>query len=316
MMPPPAPPSPPVKLPAGVAARVAGQNITFAELNAKLQAWSGRPLLQQVVQSTVIEQEAKKQGVTVTPAELKAEIAKVKQQQIEQQTMRGAMMTWNQIAAKEGISDAYVADNVRLGLLARKAYAKALDKQVPSLDGQLKVAHILIPNVDLEAPKPDAKPKTPEEEKKMDEDAKAKADQVLADIKAGKITFADAAKQFSADKGPDGSGSAANGGELPYTPKERWDPGFAAGAAALAKPGDITPAPVKSRFGYHIIKLISKGADAPASEKAAYKKQLIDQQMQNPQGIGQWIQFLMSNSKVDYNLAPSTAAKPAVKPKQ
>ena len=95
-----------------------------------------------------------------------------------------------------------------------------------------------------------------------------------------------------------------------------------AGAASLAKPGDITPVPVKSRYGYHIIKLIAKGSDAPASEKLAYKKQLVDQQLQNPQGIGMWIQYLMSNAKVDYNLTPSApapakaTAKPVTKTKR
>lgn len=311
---PPATP-PAVKLPAGVAARVNGKDITYSELAGKMQSWSGRPILQQVVQARVIEQEAKKYGVTVTPAELKAEVAKVKQEQVDRQTQSGGgMMTWSAIAARDGISDGYVADNVRLGLLARKTYQKVIESSVPSLAGQIKVAHILIPTVDLEAPKPDAKPKTPEEVAKRDADAKAQAEKLIADINAKTITFEDAAKQFSADKGQNGQGSAANGGALPYTGKGRWDPAFEAAAFKLEKPGDITPTPVKSQYGYHLIKLLQKGDNAPAAEKAAYKKELVDQQLQNPQGIGQWIQYMMSNAKINYDVVASApASKPAPK---
>lgn len=309
---------PAVKLPAGVAARVNGVNLTYAELSAKLTSWAGRPLLQQVVQAKVIEQEAKKAGVSVTAAELKAEIAKVKQEQIDRQAQGGGgMMTWRQIADRDGISEGYVIDNVRLGLLARKTYQKVIEKSIPSLEGQIKVAHILIPTVDIEPPKPDAKPKTAEEEANRDAQAKAKAEQLIADINAKKITFADAAKQFSADKGPQGQGSAAEGGALPYTGKNRWDPAFEKAAFDLAKPEDMTQTPVKSRFGYHIIKLLQKGSNAPAAEKAAYKKELIDQQMQNPQGMGQWIQFMMANAKINYSATaptPAVAQKPAAKP--
>ena len=212
------PVTPPVKLPAGVAARVNGKNITYSELSTKLETWAGRPLLQQIVQAQVIEQEAKKNGVTVSATELKTEADKVKQEQVDRQSQSGTgMMTWRQIAARDGISDEFVNDNIRVSLLARKTFQKILEKQVPSLDGQIKVAHILIANFDAEPPKPDAKPKTPEEEAKRDADAKVKADQVLADILAKKISFEDAAKQYSADKGPNGEGSAAQGGALPYT---------------------------------------------------------------------------------------------------
>jgi hypothetical protein len=43
-------------------------------------------------------------------------------------------------------------------------------------------------------------------------------------------------------------------------------PEFEAAAFALKKPGDYTPAPVKSQFGYHIIQLIAK-QDRPLTQK-------------------------------------------------
>lgn len=320
----PLPPSvdqaPPVKLPAGVAARVNGQDLTYAELNQTLKAWAGRPLLQQVVQVKVFEQEAKKQGVSVTPAELLAEIEKFKQGAIDRQLQSGTgMMTWPEIAARDGVSEGFLADFVRLDLLKRKTFEKVIEKNIPSLEGQIKVAHILIPTVDLQPPKPDAKPKTAEETAKRDADAKKQAEQLVADISAKNISFEDAAKQFSGDKGPNGAGSAANGGVLPYFGRNYLDPAFDKAAFALAKPGDMTPAPVKSRYGYHIIKLIQKGTGAPDAEKAAYKKEQVALQMQNPEGLPKWTQFLMSTAKINYGVsaapapASSGATKPAVK---
>ncbi|MBC7808539.1 MAG: peptidyl-prolyl cis-trans isomerase, partial [Akkermansiaceae bacterium] len=158
---------------------------------------------------------------------------------------------------------------------------------------------------------------TPEEMAQRETEAKAKVEQLIADISAKKIAFEDAAKQFSADKGPNGQGSAANGGVLPYTGKNLWDPAFDKAAFDLAKPGDMTPTPVKSRFGYHIIKLVQKGSDAPAAEKIAYKKEQLDLQLQNPQGLQQWMQYMMANAKINYSItapASTVARKSAAKP--
>ncbi len=315
-MPPPAVLPPLVKLPAGVAARVNGADLTYDALAAMLKSWGGRPLLERAVQAKVIELEAKKYGATVTAAELKAEVARAKQDEINRLRDSGAgMMPWSEIAARNGVSDGYVADNVRLGLLARKTFQKAIEKNIPSIVGQIKVAHILIPTVDLAPPKPDATPKTPEEEAKRDAEAKAKAEGILADIVAKKITFEDAARQFSADKTPNGQGSAPNGGVLPYTGRSLWDPAFDKAAFDLAKPGDMTPSPIRSRVGYHIIKLIQKGTDAPAAEKAAYNKEQVAIQSQNPQAVTQWVQYLMSTAKVSYGASAAPAPKkPSAKP--
>jgi foldase protein PrsA len=306
----PAPPAP--KLPANVVARVDGTDITGDQIVATVRSWGGRPVVQQLIQGAAIEKEAKRLGVTVTDKEVAAEVEKQKQSAVSANKMTNPMMTWKEIAARDGVSEGFLAWNMRLLLLARKSFTKTIEKSAPSLDGQVKLAHILIPNFDPNQTD-QSKPPTPEEEKKRDEDAKAKADQVLADIKAKKITFEDAAKQYSADKGPDGQGSAANGGALPYYGKGMLDPAFEAAGWALKTPGEMTEAPVKSRYGYHIIKLIQRGADAPAAEKAAYRKEIVDRQVNQPGALQQWLQALVAKSKVTYNLnaqigGPSPAA--------
>jgi|GEM_PF-831231 Parvulin-like peptidyl-prolyl isomerase len=310
--------APPVKLPANVVAQVNGQNITTDQLLATLQAFAGRPLLQSLIQAAAVEQEAKKLGVTVTQAEVAAEIKKQKEAAVEANKMNtGTMTPWSQIAAREGVSDGYIEWNLRTSLLARKTFAKYIEKNVPTLDNQINLAHILIPTVDLTPPPPGTTPKTPtpEEEKARDEQALKKINEIREEIESGKISFEDAAKKYSADRTQDSQGqevgSAANGGVLGYAPQGAYDPAFEMAGWKLEKPGDITKTPIRSRFGYHLIKLVQRGKDAPAAEKAAYKQQQIDQQMQqlqqNPQILGQYINSLVQQAKVNYNLSPQIA---------
>ncbi|MGE5391639.1 MAG: peptidyl-prolyl cis-trans isomerase [Deltaproteobacteria bacterium] len=74
------------------------------------------------------------------------------------------------------------------------------------------------------------------------------ANDIMAQIKGG-ADFADLAKKYSKD-----TGSAIDGGFVGLTNQDsQWVPEFKQAALAL-KPGEITKTPVKSQFGYHIIK--------------------------------------------------------------
>ncbi|MFC6647399.1 peptidylprolyl isomerase [Granulicella cerasi] len=85
---------------------------------------------------------------------------------------------------------------------------------------------------------------------KTDADAKAKAADVLKQLKAGG-NFAELAKKYSADPG-----SKDKGGELPMIPTSSLDPAYAKAAMAL-NPGQTSDL-VRSQFGYHIIQTIAK----------------------------------------------------------
>ncbi len=82
---------------------------------------------------------------------------------------------------------------------------------------------------------------------KDDAAALKKAQEVLAEANSGK-DFAALAKQYSQDHG-----SAQNGGDLGWTEKGNFDPAFDDAEFSM-KVGEIR-GPVKSKFGYHIIKL-------------------------------------------------------------
>ncbi len=302
----PAPAAKPVKLPAGVMARVNGQNITRADLLSTLDTLGGQPLLRQMITVAILEQEAKRLGVTVTDAELKKAVEEAKHQVVSQAMMNGRPGTFAEIAARDGITEGLVRYTVRQNLLAQKAFAKSAESQVPKLESQIKASHILIATVPLQQPTPDAKPPTAEETKKREEEARKKIDGILADIRAGKTSFAAAAKEQSDDKG-----SGAQGGDLGWFGKGMMDPAFEKTAFALTEAGQISD-PVKSQFGWHIILLEKKGATATAEEKANFQKSQIERMTQSG-AMRAWMGDLVNKATIITNTggAQAAAAAPA-----
>ena len=99
-----------------------------------------------------------------------------------------------------------------------------------------------------------------------EEEAKA----VIAKLKAGS-KFEDLAKAQSKD------GSAANGGDLDWASPANYVPEFSKAMVALQK-GGVTDTPVKTQFGYHVIKLEdTRAAKIPAFEEV---KQQVTESLQ------------------------------------
>lgn len=90
------------------------------------------------------------------------------------------------------------------------------------------------------------------EEGQSDEVLLAETKRIREEIVSGNITFEDAAEKYSKD-----SGSAARKGSLGKFGKGRMVKPFEETAFALENPGDISE-PVKTRFGYHLIRLDAK----------------------------------------------------------
>ena len=84
-------------------------------------------------------------------------------------------------------------------------------------------------------------------------DSEEKALEILAKIKAGEISFEDAALENSSCP------SKANGGNLGDFGKGQMVPEFDTAVFAM-EVGEITDVPVKTQFGYHLIKLNAKNA--------------------------------------------------------
>ncbi|MBS0055093.1 peptidylprolyl isomerase SurA [Yersinia sp. Marseille-Q3913] len=82
-----------------------------------------------------------------------------------------------------------------------------------------------------------------------DDQARAKLAAAAADIKSGKATFANIAKEISQDPG-----SAVQGGDLGWASPDIYDPAFRDALMKLQK-GEIS-APVHSSFGWHLIQVV------------------------------------------------------------
>jgi foldase protein PrsA len=81
---------------------------------------------------------------------------------------------------------------------------------------------------------------------------KAQAEKILKEIKSGKMTFEAAAKKYGTDGTKDKGGLL---GDIEYTTTE-YDADFVKGAIAT-KTGAVSE-PVKTQFGYHLIKINSR----------------------------------------------------------
>ncbi|PYR91415.1 MAG: hypothetical protein DMF84_17410 [Acidobacteria bacterium] len=105
-------------------------------------------------------------------------------------------------------------------------------------------------------------------ESKDDAAVKKQAEEILVKAKGG-ADFAELAKKYSQD-----DSNASKGGDLDYFGRGRMVPEFDDAAFAL-QPGQISDL-VKTKFGYHIIKLVDK---KPASQRtlAEVRAQIEDQ---------------------------------------
>lgn len=82
-------------------------------------------------------------------------------------------------------------------------------------------------------------------------DSEEKANEILAKINAGEISFEDAAAEYSSCP------SKAKGGNLGDFGRGQMVPEFDTAVFEMAE-GELTSTPVKTQFGYHLIKLNSK----------------------------------------------------------
>lgn len=115
------------------------------------------------------------------------------------------------------------------------------------------------------------------------------ANKLIADIKKG-AKFEDLAKKNSKDPG-----SGANGGDLDWANASSYVPEFAQAMIALDK-GKMTSKPVKSQFGWHIIRVDDiRQAQLPAFEQV---KPQITQQL-SQQKLATFQQVLREKAKIE-----------------
>lgn len=246
-----------------------------------------RKVLDELVNYTLLKQEAKARNFTATDAEVETQMQSMRQAARSEEAFNKALaerkMTVEKLKADAKVEIAIAKMmNAQVATLTEATDAEAKDFYDKNPDKftqpeSVRASHILIMTKDLD-----------EAGKKA---ARAKIDGVLKRAKAGE-DFAALAKENSGD------GSASQGGDLGFFPRGRMVPAFDQAAFAL-KPGEISEV-VTSEFGYHIIKLTEKkvGSAVPFEEvKPQVLEYLTNQKKQ--QRVDSFIDEAKKRAKIE-----------------
>lgn len=257
-------PAPATELPDPVAV-VEGEKISRADLEKAFNSALGasgmnpdeldpaqkmagyREILDQLIVDKLVARKAS--SVEIKDADLEKEISQVKGQFPNEDAFKAAMQ-------KEGETETSFRENVKRMLQQRQwMEQKVGDKaEVPAADVQkfyeqnkkefehpelVRASHILILTPE------NADDKTVAEKKKA-------AEAALVRVTKKKEDFTAVAKEVSEEPG-----AKQSGGDLSFFPKDRMVPEFANAAFGMDK-GEISKEPVRTKFGWHIIKVTDK----------------------------------------------------------
>ena len=239
------------------------------------QAALQQQALLQLVNQSLLVQAAERSGLSVSEAEIDAEVARMAQAQkltVAQLYQRAAKEGGNRATFRRSIGNNLLAQNMQKSITMEQskvsdaevdaAIARAQQQGLKLPEGivthQYHVQHILI---------------------KDDTEASRKLiNQLQAQARSG-AEFEKLARRYSQD------GSAAQGGDLGWIAEGQTVAPFEAAVKAL-QPGQVSQ-PVRSQFGWHIIRLVEiKSADTPQERlrngmRAALSEEKSAQALQN-----------------------------------
>ncbi len=228
-------------------------------------------MLTRLIQNAALQAEAKRRGLAVTDADIDKAIADAKKgpdgKPIPEEQ-------WQKRLEEQGTSEGELRDQLRQELLPQvlqqsiERSQKVTEQDLQNSYEQAHVSHILVSTSKL-----------------PDEQAKRKAEQVYKQVQAGK-DFAALANQYSDDPGNRSTKwdpklkkqvpmGAPKGGDLGWAPLNQlpYVKEFSDTVKSL-KPGQVSP-PVKTQFGYHIIKLDGLRQNLP-KDYAKNKAKLLE----------------------------------------
>ncbi len=247
-----------------------------------------RGVLDQLVTYTVLKQEAKARNFTVTDAEVEQQVTSMQQEAGSDEAFKKALAARKMTL--EGLkADARVEISIAKMMSAQAASAtEATDAEARDFYTKnpdrfkrpetVRASHILL----LIDPKADDAAR---------KQATAKIDAVLKRAKGGE-DFAALAKQNSQD------GSAQQGGDLGYFPKEKMVPEFADVAFRL-KVGETSDV-VTTQFGVHLIKVTDRkpAGTVPLDEVTAELKKFLTEQKKREQAQA-FVEQIKQKAKIE-----------------
>jgi foldase protein PrsA len=238
-----------------VVAKVGQKSITKDNLYTFFVEQNGEAALDTLITKNVIEQEVEKEKVSVSEKDIDAELK-------ELIASYGGEETFNQQLATSGLTMEDVEEDVKTNLQIEKL----LESRIKITDEEMKTYFDENKNTFAQAEQVKASHILVEDE--------AKAKEVKEKLAAGE-DFAALAKEYSTD-----TASAESGGDLGFFSKGSMVAEFEDKAFSM-KVDEISD-PVKSEFGYHIIKVTDKKEAKEANyedSKAEIKGVLLDEKV-------------------------------------
>jgi len=256
-----------------IVAKVNGVAISETELQEFLFQQGGSEALDTLIQQSIINQESKKQSIQVSEADIDTELATVK-------ASFDSEDAFNQALETSGMT----LDDLRKNILTNIQIIRLLDAKQPITEEEIqlyfetnkdslgvaeevKASHILVATEEL-------------------------ANDVKAKIVAGE-DFAELAKQYSTDES-----TKELGGDLGFFAKGDMVKEFEEVAFSLEV--GLVSAPVKTEYGYHIIKVEDKTeAKAATLEESndKIKEALLEQKMDTE--FDPWLQERLAEYTIE-----------------
>jgi foldase protein PrsA len=274
----------PAPLPAGdtVVATVNGEPIRASELIQVSYEWFAATAIEELILERVIEQEARKQGVSVSNAEVEARYQQ-QLQNAEAQVPPG--MSLDDFLKRNQFPPSRLFARIRSQMMAEKL----VERQV-NLDDFVEYSQIVIR----------IQGNTPEQQEENTPAAEAKAQEAYQKIKEG-LDFAEAVKEYSEDPF-----SKDRGGKMNWQNMNFIVPDLRQKLQAM-QPGEISE-PFKMMGSYYIIRKERTGSQASPEEQQELREQAVRLQ------IGEYVRQLQSKAKITNTIVqpfdPMTAAPP------
>jgi len=266
-----------------VVATVNGVDIKKDQLYDSMIELGGDSILDNLINEELLEQEAKKAGITVTDEDVNKEIEEVKKNFPSEEDFNAALQQSNMTL--DDLKKQIPRQVQMRKLLEPKAKESVTDEQVKQYfeenkamydtPEQVRASHILVGS---------------------NEEAEA----ILKQLKDGE-DFAKLAQEKSID-----TASKDAGGDLDFFGKGMMEEAFEKAAFALKTPGELSPI-VQTSHGYHIIKFTEHKAATTANfedNKAEIQESLISNKISELSQT--WLTDLKANAKITNHLKKDT----------
>ncbi len=249
-----------------VVATVNGEPIRADELMRAAYDWASAEVIEELIMVRIIEQEAKKQKVSVKPEEVEA---RYNQQLQNAEANLPPGMSLEDFLRRNRFPPSRLYARVRAQLLAEKLAEKRIN-----LDNFIEYSQIVIR----------IQGNNPEEQEQNAPAAEAKAKEAYQKISEG-LDFAEAAKQYSEDPF-----TKDRGGKMNWQYKRFIVPDILQQLEKL-QPGQVSQ-PFRTFGSYMIVKLERTGSQAKGEDLQQIRQQAIQME------LGEYIRQLQSQAKI------------------